>query len=255
MIRPARLLQAGLLITAACATALCVLPARWVMAWIPDSSPVVITDASGSLWSARATLAVGTAALRRTLPDPVQWQLRFAGWPHLELRHPWLRGPLNLSLSWRGVQVSGQSLQLPATVLTTAHALLNTLDPGGTVQVEWPALTLGWGALPQGGDARVLTIHWRNASSALSSVKPFGDYTLMVRRASGRALDLTLKTDQGPLMLAGHGTLPRPGRAQFDGEAWADPSAPAGTRAALQGVLRALGPDKGPQGRTRLRIR
>lgn len=254
MIRPARFLRIALLVAAACATALYVLPARWVMAWIPDSSPVIVTDATGTLWSARATLAVGAPGLRRTLPDPLQWRLRLAGGPHLELKHPWLRGPLELSPSWRGIRISGQSLQLPATVLTTAHALLNTLDPGGAVQVQWPALTLQWGALPA-GDGRVLTVHWRNASSSLSNVKPFGDYTLLLNRAAGRALDLSLKTDRGPLMLEGRGTLSQSGRGRFDGEAWVDASALAGTRAALQGVLQALGPAAGPQGKTRLRIR
>jgi general secretion pathway protein N len=255
MSRPARFLQVALLAAAACATALWVLPARWVMAWIPDSSPVIVTDATGTLWSAHATLAVGAAGLRRTLPDPLQWRLSLAGGPHLELRHPWLRGPLELSPSWRGMRISGQSLQLPATVLTTAHALLNTLDPGGAVQAEWPALTLGWGAPAADGAGPVLTLHWRNASSSLSSVKPFGDYTLLLNRAAGGALELSLKTDRGPLMLEGRGTLPRSGRARFDGQAWADASAPPGTRAALQGVLQALGPDPGPQGKTRLRVR
>ncbi|OWT53466.1 type II secretion system protein N [Candidimonas nitroreducens] len=253
--RPARLLKLGLLIAAGCATALYILPARWVMAWIPESSPVMVTDATGTLWSARATLAVGAPGLRRTLPDPLQWRLSFAGGPHLELRHPWLRGPLELSPSWRGIHISSQSLQLPATALTTAHALLNALDPGGTVQVEWPAQTLGWGALPTDGDGRVLTLQWHNASSSLSSIKPFGDYTLLLSRSAGRSLDLSLKTDRGPLMLAGRGTLPRSGRARFDGEAWADPSAPPGTRAALRGVLHALGPNIDQQGKTRLRVR
>jgi general secretion pathway protein N len=255
MIRPPRFLRTVLLVAAACATALCVLPARWIMAWIPDSSPVIVTDATGTLWSAHATLAVGAAGLRRTLPDPLQWRLRLAGGPHLELKHPWLRGPLELSASWRGIRISGQSLQLPATVLTTAHALLNTLDPGGAVQMEWPALTLQWGAPAAGGDGRVLAVHWRNASSSLSSVKPFGDYTLLLSRAAGRTLDLSLKTDRGPLMLEGRGTLQPSGRARFDGEAWVDASASAGTRAALQGVLQALGPAVGPQGKTRLRVR
>src|SRR5690606_19379929 len=115
MTRKARLLWTSLLMAVALVAALWVLPARWVMAWIPESSPVVITDASGSLWSAQATVALGVGGLRRSLPDPLKWQLSFAGGPKLVLSHPWLRGPLTLSPGWRGLRLSAQTLQLPAS--------------------------------------------------------------------------------------------------------------------------------------------
>ncbi|NYT78667.1 type II secretion system protein N [Alcaligenaceae bacterium] len=243
-----------LLITAAIATALVVLPARWVMAWIPESSPVIVTNASGTLWAATATLAVGANGLRRTLPDPVRWRFSFDGWPGVTLTHPWLRGPLNLTLSWRGLGVSAQSLQLPASVLTTAHALFNTLDPGGEVFLAWPDLTVLRSVTATKG-GQLLTAQWRNASSSLTRVQPMGNYTLLLSGADNNSITLLLKTDQGPLQMEGSGIVSPSGRVKFDGKAWAIASAPRDTRTGLQNLLSVMGPPSGQDGAILLQIR
>jgi len=244
----------ALLLAVAIAAALWALPARWAMAWIPDSSPVVITDASGTMWSASATIAVGVGGLRRTLPDPLQWRLAFDGGPRLVLSHPWLRGPLALSPGWGGLRLSAQSLQLPASALTTVHAMFNTLDPGGEVHLNWPALTLGRSISASNDDSPLLTAQWRNASSSLTRVQPMGDYTLTLKQGSGDAVAMALETRQGPLMMEGAGSLSRSG-AQFDGKAWVAESATGDTHAALQGLLAAMGPSAGQGGQTLLKIR
>lgn len=243
----------ALLVAVAGVAALAVLPARWVMAWIPDSSPVVVTNASGTLWSASATLAVGTMGLRRTLPDPVLWRFDIDAGPRLILTHPWLRGPLHLTLSWRGLRVSAQSLQVPATVLTTVHALFNTLDPGGEVSFEWPELRLARTVAADG--PLLLTAQWRNASSSLSRIQPMGHYTLLVNQEDNNTASLLLRTDQGPLLMQGSGMLSSSGRAEFDGKAGVEASATRDTQAALQGLLAALGPRSGRDGDVMLRVR
>ena len=244
----------ALLVVVAIAAALWALPARWAMAWIPDSSPVVITDASGTMWSASATIAVGVGGLRRTLPDPLQWRLTFDGGPRLVLSHPWLRGPLALSPAWGGLRLSAQSLQLPASALTTVHAMFNTLDPGGEVHLNWPELTLGRSVRARAADSPLLTAQWRNASSSLTRIRPMGNYTLTLKQDAGDAIALELKTGQGPLMMEGAGSLTR-SSARFDGQAWAQKSASGDTQAALQGLLAAIGPSTGPDGQTLMKIR
>ncbi|MFT0544863.1 type II secretion system protein N [Allopusillimonas ginsengisoli] len=250
----ARTVWVVLLFTAALTAALIVLPARWVMAWIPDSSPVIVTNASGTLWDATATVAVGAEGLRRTLPDPVQWRFDLDGWPRLALTHPWLRGPLHITLSWRGLKVSAQSLQLPASVLTTVHALFNTLDPGGEVFLTWPDLILARTVAASQG-AQLLSAQWRNASSSLTRVHPMGNYTLLVSGADNSRLSLLLRTDQGPLHMEGNGTLSASGRVKFDGKAWASASAPRDTQTGLQNLLSVMGPSSGQGGETLLQIR
>lgn len=255
MRRGVRATWLALLLAAAWAAALCVLPARWVIAWIPASSPVLITDASGTLWEASATVAVGVGGLQRTLPDPLQWRLSFDGGPHLVLTHPWLRGPLTLAPSWRGLRLSAQSLQLPASVLTTAHGLFNTLDPGGEVLLNWPELFLGRNGVAAKDNTRLLSAQWRNASSSLTRIRPMGEYTLVLSQGANDNIALALDTSQGPWMMQGSGTLSPSGRAQFDGKAWVNESAGGDTHAALQNLLDAIGPRSSHDGHTIMKIR
>jgi len=257
-VRPAaRILAVVLLLCVAAGAALWVLPARWVMAWIPANSPVVVVDASGSIWAAKAQLAVGVPGLRRTVPGLAQWRLQFDPAPVLVVQHAWLRGPVALSATWRGVRLTGQSLQLPASVLTTLHPLFNTLDPGGALSIEWPDLLLrgGGGAVPAQGGSRLLTARWQQASSSLSRIRPFGDYTLAADQIDEGALQFTVQTERGPLLIEGRGRLPRGGRLSFDGRARADASSGPDVRAALRGVLDVLGPGAGETGEVALRLR
>lgn len=244
-----------LLLVVALSAALWVLPARWVIAWIPESSPVHVIDASGTLWDASATVAVGVGGLQRSLPDPLQWRLHFYGGPHLVVTHPWLRGPLKLAPSWRGLRMSAQSLQLPASVLTTVHGLFNTLDPGGEVLLNWPELYVGNGVVAVKDSSPLLSVQWRNASSSLTRIQPMGEYTLILSQGASDTMALALDTTRGPWMMQGSGTLSPSGRAQFDGKAWVHESASGDTHAALQDLLDAIGPRSGPDGHTLMKIR
>ncbi|WP_323000089.1 type II secretion system protein N [Castellaniella sp.] len=254
--RPARL--AGVLALAAVAVvvALSVLPARWVMAWVPETALVTVTDARGSLWSAQASLAIGTGPLRRSLPEPLHWRLAWAGGLRLVVSHPWLRGSLEIRPAWGGLRISGQTLQVPAAALTTLHAMFNTLEPGGELLLQWPELLVSRSGPQATPGQPLLLARWRNARSALSRVAPLGDYRLSVEAAAGPepAYALKLRTDKGPLRLEGDGMVTLAGRLRFDGKARPDDSAPIETQAALRRLLDVLGPKAGPDGATPLRM-
>jgi general secretion pathway protein N len=245
----------ALLFAVALTAAFCLLPARWVIAWIPDSSPVLITDATGTLWEASATMAVGIGGLRRSLPDPLLWHLSFKGGPHLVLAHPWLRGSLKVALTWQGLHMSAQSLQLPAAALTTVHGIFNTLDPGGEVLLTWPDLYLRSGVVASSNATQLLSVQWRNATSTLTHVRPMGQYTLVLSQAGNGSMALALATNKGPWMMEGSGILPQSGRLRFDGKAWVHESATADIHAAMQGVLDAIGPRSIHSGHTMMTIR
>jgi len=225
--------------------ALAVLPARWAMVVLPQSWPLAIVDASGTLWSGSATIAVGAPSYRRTLPDPLRWQLSFAPGPRLRVTHPWLGGPLILTPGWTGVGVSGQTLKLPASALGALDARIAAIGPGGELSFKWPASVIGSGSQPAG--TVLLDAQWHNAVSSLTPVRPLGDYTLILKQgAQKNRVDLVLDTRQGPLMLNGVGTLD--GKAsRFDGTAQVDPAASKSIHAALHDVLAALGPQRNNQ--------
>lgn len=229
---------AGFLVVACCA-ALAVLPARWMMAVLPSDLPVAMVNATGTIWSGTATIALGTPERRRSVVEPVHWQFSFAPGPRLQLSHPWLRGPVILSPSWRGIGLSAQTLQLPAAALGALDARIAAVSPGGELSVKWPATFIG--PISRAPGAKLLEAQWRNAVSTLASVRPLGDYTLTLTQAAAGQATLMLGTKQGPLMLNGSGILSKQ-QFQFDGTAQVDPSAKAETQAALRDLLAMLGP-------------
>ncbi|UJB64409.1 type II secretion system protein N [Acidovorax sp. YS12] len=238
-----RLLHAALLVLVAGVCALAVMPARWLVAALPASGLLVAVDAGGSIWSGNAMLAVGRPELRRALPEPLRWELRWSGGPHFAVTHPALGGEVRIAPSWRGLRASAQTLRLPASVLPTLHATLGALNPGGELVLSWPDTTLGL-ALEQGGSP-VLDVRWNNATSSLARVRPLGAYRIELTRGEAGRIDVSLSTQSGPLMLQGQGTYAPEGGLRFDGTARAEATAPPDTRAALGDLLNAIGPRQG----------
>jgi len=239
MSRRNAILLIGLLLTAG-AAALAVLPARWLMLAIPAHWPLAVIDASGTVWSGSAVLAVGPRGSRRALPNPVRWQWSISRGPKLEVNHPWLSGPLILAPSLTNIMISPQALQLPAQALSTLDPRIAAVDPGGRLSLSWPAVHVGRHARP--GGARLLDAEWRDAVSALTPIRPLGHYTLALTQSATGGADLTLGTQQGPLLLEGAGALSASGGFQFKGTARSAPAASPEVRAALQDLLSALGP-------------
>lgn len=213
--------------------ALIVLPARWLMLALPDNAMASIADASGTVWQGSAQLALGPRGARYLLPEPIRWQWNNGA---LEVSHTWLRGPIRIEPGLSGVKVSGQHLQAPAGILTAFGAPLNTVAPGGQISLNWQAFVVGH--LPDSGT--LATGRWTQASSALSHVRPLGDYRLQVSAKNGAA-QLAFTTEAGLLTATGHGTWEK-GRLQFSGTAQASDTASDAQRAALTGILTALGP-------------
>jgi general secretion pathway protein N len=239
-----RLVLAGVgLAVLALISAFMVAPARWVMAVIPADAPLTVVDAHGTLWSGSASLAVGAASHRRLLPDPVQWRVVWLPMPRVSVTHAWLSGPVEMSLHGSGLNIAGQTLQMPASVLSTMDARMAALAPGGDLVAKWPALTFGldgtWSA------ASPLDLQWRQATSALSTVRPVGSYRLSATPGDA-GWRLQLKTLQGPLMLDGAGSVTRSG-IRFDGVARVEPAAPADIHARLTDLLAAIGPRQNDQ--------
>lgn len=231
--RSAALLLAGAVCAATAAAA--ALPARWLLAVLPENAPVTLADASGTLWRGSAWIALGSPGARRVLPQPVQWQWRWDALA-LEISHPWLQGPLRASPGWNGVSVPAQSLRAPATVLAALGAPWNTIAPQGTLEISWQPLRLG-AALPAGP---VAELRWRNASTALTPVAPVGTYLLRVQGGKAGAT-LALSTESGLLEVTGQGSAGSRGGLKFQGQATYAGSAREADRAALDGLLSALG--------------
>jgi len=230
--------SAGLWLAGAlCATAAgaAVLPARWVLALLPDDAQVTLADASGTLWRGSAWIALGPPGARRVLPQPVQWQWRWDAMA-LDLSHPWLQGTLRARPGWNGLAVPAQSLRVPATVLPALGAPWNTLAPQGMLEINWQPLRLG-APLPPGP---AVDLRWRNAGTALTPVTPVGTYLLRVQGGGKSGATLVLSTESGLLDVKGQGSAGGRGLS-FHGEATFAKSANEADRAALDGLMSTLG--------------
>lgn len=236
-----RLLLGVLALMLVAAGAIAVLPARWLIMMIPAHWPLAIVDASGTVWSGSAAVAVGPPHSRRRLPDPLRWHWSFGHGPRMTLSHPWLSGPLLIAFSPHGVTLSAQALTLPAQALATLDARIAAVGPEGHLILKWPATRVM--PPPARNGVTLLQAEWQEAAAALAPVRPLGNYTLQLTQAT-HGTDLALATLDGPLLLEGTGSLsPRTG-LQFKGTAQADPAANAATHSALQDILNALGPRK-----------
>ena len=229
------------------ATALTMAPAQWVASAMARATGgrVILAEASGSVWRGRAGVVLSPGPDggigRVSLPEPLSWQLSpwrlLAGTIDLTLTHPSaLLQPLQLRADATGrVQLLATTLRLPATVLAGLGAPFNTIKPGGVISFSWQRLEVQRGRMQ--GD---LVGEWQFASSALTTVVPFGHYR-MLAEGGYPGTRLKLSTLSGPLELTGDGTIDDRGNVRFAGRARAVAGADAATRAQLAGLVLLLG--------------
>jgi general secretion pathway protein N len=229
------------------ATTLVLAPAQWMAAAVAGATGghLVFAEAAGSMWNGRAVVVLAPGADsdigRVSLPETLSWQLSpwrlLAGRLDLALSHPSaLLQPLQVSGDLSGrIELGATTVRLPATVLVGLGAPFNTIRPGGLVGIAWQRLEMQGGRLQ--GD---ITGEWQFASSALTTVAPFGHYRLL---ATGGypGTRLALSTVSGPLELNGDGTIDETGNLRFTGRARAMAGADPFTRAQLAGLVLLLG--------------
>lgn len=241
------LLYALVAVASVIGTALAVAPAQWMASAIAQATGdrIILAEAGGSVWNGRAgvVLAPGqdSGIARISLPEPLSWKLSpwrlLAGAVDLTLTHPSaLLQPLQVHAGISGrVDLLATTVRLPAGVLAGLGAPFNTIRPGGFISVSWQRLELQGGRLQ--GD---LVGEWQFASSALTSVAPFGHYRLLA--AGGYpGTRLQLLTLSGPLELTGDGTIDATGGLRFSGRARPVPGTDPSTRAQLAGLVLLLG--------------
>lgn len=240
--------RAGIILAAACLAlfgAIVTLPARWLVAMVPDNSPVRLVGAQGSLWSGQALLVTGKGPFSRTLPGQLTWQLGLEPLPTLTLRHMSLSGPVVVRPAGFGIEFSGQSLRLPASVLGTLDARLAGLAPRGDLQFTWPLTRLSPGGPPPG--TPLLQMQWMNAASGRLGTGVIGSFLVKASASRQGGADLLLTTPQGPVFIEGSGHLSGSVPFSLNASVRIDSALDAGRRTILQELLAEAG--VGPDGR------
>lgn len=216
---------------------------------------VRLAEAAGTVWRGSGRLVLVDVAAEDTgdgappgvaVPGRVAWSLRalplLIGQLDAQLRFEGMAQPVRVNGAYDEVRIGGGALALPSVELGRLGSPWNTLRPSGSLHLAWENLVIRDGSLD--GRAR---IELRDASSAMTPVRPLGSYRVDVVGRGNRA-DLSIATMSGPLRLEGSGIFDTQGGLRFVAEASVD----AAERKRLQSFLGLMGRREGE--RTIIRI-
>lgn len=203
---------------------------------------LLLANANGTVWSGSAIPALRTQDSRLVALPFLRWEIAvpslFTGKIHARLQ--WDDQPpasaTEAIISFNQVELHHALLQLPARVLGEASPMLKPAQFRGQLQVQGEHLIFS----KRGVDGAA-TVDWQQASSALSSIAPLGDYRLALNGAGDR-INIGLTTISGILLLEGDGNWLAGRGLEFHGKAHAS----AGNYDNLTELLHHLGPEVSP---------
>ena len=224
-------------------TVLAFFPAAWVSVLVEAQTAGRLTlgDAQGTLWRGSAFIGGASGSndpVTPLLPGRFSWRLSptvLVGIVDAELKNiASLSQPVSVTGGWHNWQVSPAAILLPAERLAALGAPLNTVQPSGQMRLSWGPMQL---ERQQGsiGITGLISLDINDIASRMSPIKPLGSYNLTLD-CRGLQAAVTLKTNKGPMLLSGTGTLDN-GQLKFSGKAEAE----AGQEERLANLLNLLG--------------
>lgn len=195
-----------------------------------------LAHTTGSLWRGSGVVLLRQHARFQTLGN-YRWQLRLAD-ASLQVQaeeHP----PMSMRYLpfSRKIAIDDIQLDLPASMLEIAAPQLGPYQLQGMLDVHGQHLTLDI----SGMDGQ-LTVEWLHAASALSEIRPLGDYRIVLQ-GKGSTVDGQLTTLSGKLQLSANGTYDSASRLRLNGTAQA---APGDSAMELNELLHHIGPEVSP---------
>lgn len=199
-----------------------------------------LANCQGTIWHGSATPTLNTGKQSNMALQTLHWQIRplalLRGTLNTEMVWDDTLTPMNLAIDRKMVTMTHVQLSLPAEVIGELSPFLKPAQLSGNLHIESPQLTYADGHLL--GNA---TTRWNQASSAMSTVHPLGDYLIDIKAAKDK-LRATLSTQSGPLLLDGQGSWSPAQQFHFNGTARAAPE----SQAMLSELLHHLGPETAP---------
>jgi general secretion pathway protein N len=246
--RPAA--YAGLGLAAYSAFLVATIPATWIGAQLQAALPgrIEVSDAQGTLWRGQARVSFAPSRNRVSL-DAVEWRFApsrlFAGEIAFDARArgAGMEGTAQVAQGFTGWGVRSLKADGDASGLAIVVPILGAWRPAGPVTLSSPEIAI------RGREARgSLDVEWRNASTALSEVRPLGSYSATWKAAGGPG-KIEVTTIKGPLRVTGTG-MTSASSFTFSGEARGEGEAAK----ALEPLLDLMGPRR-PDGARALELR
>lgn len=201
---------------------------------------VRLAETGGTIWQGSGRLVLvdtgaeggdRQAVAGVAVPGRVDWSVRalplLIGQVDASLRIEGMAQPVRIQGGYGEIRVGGGAVALPSVELGRMGSPWNTLRPSGALSLRWERLTLR----PDGLEGRA-QIELRDASSAMTPVRPLGSYRVEIVGQGGQA-DLSIHTLAGPLRLQGSGNFSAQAGLRFTAEASVDPAGQASLNAFL----------------------
>lgn len=223
---------------------------------------VRLADVSGSIWQGQGKVVLVDIASLQTrereqpdavlplpgvlIPGTIRWNVQvlplLIGRVQVHARHDSMYQPLEISGTFSQPRFSGGSIRLPDVNLSRLGSPWSTVQPTASLAVSWEPFEI------IDGQARaVAVIDLKDVASALTPVRPLGEYRLNID-ARQKDVNLRMSSLEGPLRLSGEGVF-NPGRG-LHFTAWAEVD--ESERLKLQPLVRLLGRQDGT--RTMIKI-
>jgi general secretion pathway protein N len=222
------------------------LPARWVLASIGTQTQckVLIESPAGSIWQGSAAIGFSEPSIdgktcrpALAVTERLYWdmscQLLSPGC-NISIDTPALIKPLRISIQPGVIRVADNEARLPAEILEVLGAPWTLLHPRAQLHARWTDLVFQ--EPNANGNIR---ISLNNLVSPISQIQPLGSYDVQAE-LSGDAVNYTLSTSKGPLLLQAQGMVSHHGTTG-QGEANATPE----MKEALTGLLNLIGKRQG----------
>ena len=204
---------------------------------------LTLANASGTIWNGSATPALRTKEGRLIALHALRWDVDalspFTGKIKARLQWNDLTAPsaMEAAISFNRIELQHAFFLLPARMLSEVSPILKPSQLRGQLQLQSEQLIFS----RHGIDGSAI-IDWQQASSALSSIDPLGNYRLTLNGAGGR-INIGLSTTSGALLLEGQGSWSVARGLEFHGKAHASP----GNHDNLSELLHHIGPEVSPQ--------
>jgi len=197
---------------------------------------LTLAQTKGSLWNGSGVALLRKKAHYQTLGS-YRWNLKLfsaalqvqAGEAApMTVRYVPFSGRLN---------IDNLRITLPVSIIEIAAPQLGPYGLQGSLETSGDHLTLDAAGL----NGQV-TMDWLHAASALSTIRPLGDYRILLQ-GNGGTLDAQLSTLSGKLLLSGKGSFDKTSGMRFNGTAQA---APGTAETELNEMLHHIGPEISP---------
>jgi general secretion pathway protein N len=207
-----------------------------------SNNRLALANAQGTVWHGSATPVLHTSNKTNLPLHTLDWKFEPQALLHgqLSLAIAWQNmdasAPMQLTIDRKSIALTNLLLPLPAEIIGEFSPFLKPAQFGGNLRIESPQLAFADKRL-QGNATAV----WSQAVSAMSSVRPLGDYQITLVTAQEN-IGIALSTRSGSLILNGQGSWLVTQGLQFNATAQATPDA----QDSLTELLHHLGPESSP---------